>query len=185
VSLDVAEAARDAVGKTGRTHRLIEWPGDRGRTLGLVVLTEEEFTFAAIAAARYLRNDLKLDPIEMALTQSDLLLERARDVFLLATALRDPRHIDVPAFDAAALRQSITTEERIALMQLYNKFVEDTSPLTDAPNPEGLFEEVIALGKDEAQWTWVQCSGPDTLRSIAMFMLRRLQPLPSDSSSDT
>lgn len=185
MSLDVAEAARDAVGKTGRTHRLIEWPGDRGRTLGLVVLTEEEFTFAAIAAARYLRNDLKLDPIDMALTQSDMLLERARDVYLLATALRDPRHIDVPAFDAASLRQSITTEERIALMRLYNNFAHDTSPITQAEDHEALVEEVIALGKDEAQWTWVQCSEPDTLRSIAMSMLRRLQPLPSDNSSAT
>lgn len=184
MTFDAAKAAEEAVA-TARPFRLITWPGEPSRTLALVLLSEGELERVTIAAARYLKNDLKLDAIELALTEADALIARAKDVLLLAEALRRPEAPEVPAFEATALRRTITSEERAALMNMYRAYERERSPVSTSSDPDALLTEVIALGKDEDRWTWVQCCDVDTLRSIATCMLRRLQAPTNTSSSAT
>lgn len=184
MTFDAAAAAEEAV-TMGRPHRLIHWPGDPSKPLALVVLSEDELADATVKGARFLREGLKLDAIDLALTESDGLMARAKECFLLAAALRRPEAPEVPAFDAVALRKSITERERKALMAMYREYELERAALTGSEDPEQVLNEVIALGKDEDRWTFVMCCDEGTLRSTAICMLRRLLPPTNDSSSGT
>ena len=185
MSFGPAKAAAETASARGRTHRLIEWPGEPGRSIALVVLTRKEIEQASLAAAKYLRAELKIDPIDLALVQSDLLHENERIIQTLAAALRQPECVDLRAFEPAALREAITAEEQNALVAAYNAFERERSPLTNAEDPEKALDEVIRLGKPEAQWISLQYCEVDSLRAIAICAVKRLTPQTSTSSSDT
>jgi len=180
-----ANAAAAEVTQSGRSHRLIEWPGDPTTRVALVVLTRKEIERAAVESVRYLRTELKLDPIDIALVEADNLLGNERIIQILAAAIRKPDCVDLPAFTAKSLRESITSEEQIALIQAYNAFERERSPLTRGDDPEKLLDEVIRLGKPEAQWSWAMSCEPDTLRAIVTCAVRRLTPPTSETSSGT
>lgn len=185
MSFDPAKAAAETASARGRAHRIIEWPGEPGRSIALVVLTRKEIEQASLAAAKYLRAELKVDPIDLALVQSDMLLENERVIQTLASALRRAECVDVPAFTASALREAITAEEQNALVGAYNTYERERSPLTNAGDAEKLLDEVIRLGKPEAQWISLQYCEVDSLRAIATCAVARLTPPTSTSSSDT
>ena len=182
--IDANELAAEAT-RSGRSHRLIEWPGDPATKVALVVLTRKEIERTSIEAVRYIRNELKLDPIDLALVEADNLLGHEKIVQILAASIRKPDCIDLPAFSAKALRESITSEEQIALIQAYNAFERERSPLSRSDEPSKLLDEVIRLGKPEAQWSWATYCEPDTLRDIVICAVRRLTPPTSETSSGT
>ena len=184
MSFDANAAAGEAT-QSGRSHRLIEWPGDASTHVALVVLTRKEIERSSLEAVRYIRNELKLDPIDLALVEADNLLGNERIIQTLAAAIRKPDCVDLPAFTAKALRESITSEEQLALIQAYNAFERERSPITRGESPEATLDEVIRLGKPEAQWTWATYCEPDTLRDIVICAVRRLTPPTSVTSSDT
>lgn len=185
MSFDPAQAARETATAWGRPHRIIDWPGDPSTSVALVVLTRKEIEQALLAATKYLRVELKVDPIDLALVQADLLLETEKEIQLLAACLRQPGCLGLRAFEAAALRAEITADEQTALIRAYNAYEKERSPLSLGDDPEKLLDEVIRLGKPEAQWTWAQYCEPGTLRDIAICAVKRLSPPTSESSSDT
>ncbi|RTL25100.1 MAG: hypothetical protein EKK55_10215 [Rhodocyclaceae bacterium] len=184
MTFDANAAAGEAV-RHERAHRILPWPGDASTQVALVVLTRKEIEQASIEVARYVRKTLKLDPIDLALIEADNLLGNERIVQTLAAALRRPDCIEVRAYEADALRKSITSEEQIALIQAYNAFERERSPLSKSADAEALLDEVIRLGKPEAQWTWATYCEPDTLRDIVTCAVRRLTPPTSETSSAT
>lgn len=185
MSFDPAQAAAETATARERPHRVIEWPGDPSVSVALVVLTRKEIEQASIAVTKYVRNELKLDPIDLAITEADDLLGHERIIQTLAAAIRRPECVSARAFEPAALRDSITSEEQIALIGAYNTFERERSPLKHAPDAEKLLNEVIALGKPQAQWIELQYCKPDTLRAIAACAVARLTPQTSTNSSDT
>lgn len=184
MSFDANAAAAEAT-QSGRSHRLIAWPGDPTTQVALVVLTRKEIERASIEAVKYVRHELKLDPIDLSLVESDNLLGNEKIVQTLALAIRKADCVDLPAFTAKSLRESITSEEQTALIRAYNAFERERSPLGKSQNAEALLDEVIRLGKPEAQWTWATYCEPDTLRDIVICAVRRLTPPTSETSSDT
>ena len=83
------------------------------------------------------------------------------------------------------LRESITADEQTALIRAYNAFERERSPLSLGDDPEKALDEVIRLGKPEAQWTWAQYCEPGTLRDIAICAVKRLSLQTSENSSAT
>lgn len=185
MSFDHAQSAAETATARERPHRVIEWPGDPSVSVALVILTRKEIEQALLAAAKYLRAELKVDPIDLSLVQADLFLEAEKEIQLLAAALRRPDCISVRAFETAALRDDVTSEEQIALMQAYNAYEKERSPLSKGDDPEKVLDEVIRLGKPEAQWTWAQYCEPGTLRDIAICAVKRLSLQTSENSSAT
>ncbi|MEY5060547.1 MAG: hypothetical protein RIS45_468 [Planctomycetota bacterium] len=180
-----ANAAAAEVTQSGRSHRLIAWPGDPTTQVALVVLTRKEIERSLIEAVKYIRHELKLEPIDLSLVEADELLGNEKIIQTLAAAIRKADCVDLPAFTAKSLRESITSEEQTALIRAYNAFARERSPLTLGESADKMLDEVIRLGKPEAQWTWATYCEPDTLRDIVICAVRRLTPPTSETSSDT
>lgn len=183
MTFDANAAAAEAT-QSGRSHRLIAWPGDPTTQVALVVLTRKEIERASIEAAKYIKK-LGLDGIELSIVEADSLTFHERKLQLLAAALRKADCVDLPAFTADKLRESITDAEQGALIQAYNAFERERSPLTLGESADKMLDEVIRLGKPEAQWTWATYCEPDTLRDIVICAVRRLTPPTNETSSDT
>lgn len=174
----------------GRHTELFDWPvrkGEAPRKGRFVWLTDEEIVEAQAAATKYLRDELKLDEFQVAITLDRTLyaFEEARQI--LARALRSPENPGMKYATVEELRRHLEPDTRRALIELYNTFSQRVSPVSYEKEPgkiAGMIADLKALGPP-AQSDYLSCCDIDTLRSIVLAQLSPSPPPPSSSSSDT
>lgn len=159
--------------RRGRATKTFAWPvlkGEAPRQGCFRMLTDEEIVIAQRNATRYLKDDLKLDEFQLAISLDRNLYAAEEERQLLAAALRDPEHSELPYCTVEDLREHLDPDTRLALMRIYNAFVAERSPITSERDPEKLKALVRDLKEAGALSDGLSCFDTDTLVSIVIAL---------------
>lgn len=177
---------------TERPAKRIDFPGSDGVAVQLWLLTEHELLEANLAAARYLRDTLKLTDAHLALLPD--LPDETHKWHRLAVACRDPDDAELPFFrDEAAknpkapsvdkLRRSIDPDTREALWNEYLAFLDERSVISKATTLAEVEVTVDGLLKGSVSAVSLRSFDRGSLIAIASALVVRLQTLTSSNSS--
>lgn len=173
-----------ALGSAKRPCKVVAWPGRADLRVGLWVVRDEEMASARAKAQQFVTDELRLDALKLSLDESTYREELDRQTLLYA--LRHPEAHDEAFFaDADELREVLDADTRQCLMQLYNDFVDERSPIRKATDDDQVRRLVAAVGKEQSESSLLSYYDRGSLARIAIAQAAELIRLTRESFSST
>ena len=149
--------------KQGRASRVIDFPGMEGVRVAVVCPNEAERTEADVESRKRLTKGMGLTALELTLAQETELVERERDLDLLALVLRHPDDVEQTVVDDVGdLRKLIGDHQRKALVAAVRSFERERYEARTPEEGEEVVRLVRSLKASGAVATFVTSSGGDT-----------------------